>query len=144
MFFELFVGMQWMNRQRMCVRRIPLFMLVSIIDFKFSLQQENKAGKNRKRRPKVSLIPRLTTEEKPISSVMDPGRSPCPYRLVDDTGGAFMIGRAVVVAILILGEGLFGTCLEVSVILQRAPTFREWFMRLRRVLPCWVVGGLCN
>ncbi|KAK8792691.1 mitochondrial import inner membrane translocase subunit TIM17 [Blastocystis sp. subtype 4] len=23
---------------------------------------------------------------------MDPGRSPCPYRLVDDTGGAFMIG----------------------------------------------------
>jgi len=102
-FFELFVGMQWMNRQRMCVRRIPLFMLVSIIDFKFSLQQENKAGKNRKRRPKVSLIPRLTTEEKPISSVMDPGRSPCPYRLVDDTGGAFMIGRAVVVAILILG-----------------------------------------
>ena len=103
MFFELFVGMQWMNRQRMCVRRIPLFMLVSIIDFKFSLQQENKAGKNRKRRPKVSLIPRLTTEEKPISSVMDPGRSPCPYRLVDDTGGAFMIGRAVVVAILILG-----------------------------------------
>ena len=34
---------------------------------------------------------------------MDPGRSPCPYRLVDDTGGAFMIGRAVVVAILSLG-----------------------------------------
>lgn len=23
---------------------------------------------------------------------MDPGRSPCPYRLIDDTGGAFMIG----------------------------------------------------
>ena len=24
---------------------------------------------------------------------MDPGRSPCPYRLIDDTGGAFMIGK---------------------------------------------------
>ena len=23
---------------------------------------------------------------------MDPGRSPCPYRLIDDTGGAFLIG----------------------------------------------------
>ena len=25
---------------------------------------------------------------------MDPGRSPCPYRLLDDTGGAFMIGTS--------------------------------------------------
>ena len=24
---------------------------------------------------------------------MDPGRSPCPYRLINDTGGAFMIGK---------------------------------------------------
>ena len=24
---------------------------------------------------------------------MDPGRSPCPYRLIDDTGGAFLIGK---------------------------------------------------
>ena len=34
---------------------------------------------------------------------MDPGRSPCPYRLVDDTGGAFMIGTALIIANLIIG-----------------------------------------
>lgn len=55
------------------------------------------------------VIPRLSTPNCPrfpsfpVSTIgerkkrlsthtMDPGRSPCPYRLIDDTGGAFMIG----------------------------------------------------
>ena len=84
-------------------------------------------------KPHTHKNSRVIVQAKPRTRQMESGREPCPYRILDDVGGAFAMGTSIILSTHLTYHSL--KIFFSHVVYSMKKTYDEYFEQARSVEP---------